>query len=150
MQIFSPFFHWAVWFFCCRAVWAVCIFWRLIPFWSLRLQILCTPSPPPATPSCRLLTGGMFAPCRTVGNVWEHLGVSHRCGVSRVASSEPRPGCPSPHCLLQQHRATPCFAQDSSTQPRIIQLQTELEKPQDRLGQWCKNTLPPERPLRRN
>ena len=41
-----------------------------------------------------LLIGGKFAPCRTVGNVWEHLGVSHRWGVSRLASGEPRPGCP--------------------------------------------------------
>lgn len=106
--------------------------------------------PPAAAPSCGLLIGGKFAPCRTVGNVWEHLGVSHRWGVSRLASGEPRPGCPSPRCLLRQHRATPCKARDSSTPPRISQPQTELEEPQGSLGQWCNDTLPPERPLRRS
>ena len=64
--------------------------------------------PPAAAPSCGLLIGGKFAPCRTVGNVWEHLGVSHRWGVSRLASGSR--GQAAPHHAASygstvQHRA---------------------------------------------
>ena len=86
------FFPWVVWFFCSGIVWAVVYF----EDWPLAGHFVCKyyAPPNPLPPHPGLLIGGKFAPCRTVGNVWEHLGVSHRWGVSRLASGEPRPGCP--------------------------------------------------------
>ena len=39
IQIFCPFFNWAVWFFGYWVVLAACVFWRLILYQLLRLQI---------------------------------------------------------------------------------------------------------------